>query len=151
MSLILSNAHRRQIEAQARAAFPGECCGLIEGTRQGGVFHAIVLHPARNLAAARDRFEIDPVDQFQALRAARAAGHDVIGCYHSHPHGAAKPSARDKDGAGEEDFIWLIAALDAAGPVRLAAFCYSGGDFTGLDLRDMDGADLVTSSLKVPS
>jgi proteasome lid subunit RPN8/RPN11 len=133
MRLALPLRLRNQVLAEARAAHPGECCGLLVGRREGDAAAALSLHAARNLSAHDDAFEIDPADQFAALRAARAAGLALIGCYHSHPHGAAQPSQADLVGAGEDGFIWLIAAAD-----ELAAFVYFNGVFTG--------ADLVTSS-----
>jgi proteasome lid subunit RPN8/RPN11 len=126
---------RAQILAEAHAAAPRECCGLVLGRREGvDAVLAAALHPARNVAVAADRFEIAPEDHFRALRAAREAGQAVIGCYHSHPNGVAQPSAHDVAGAGEDNFLWLIAT--PAG--TLAAFVYRDGVMTG--------ADWVTSS-----
>jgi proteasome lid subunit RPN8/RPN11 len=122
-----------QVRAAARAAFPHECCGLIEGVRDGDIFRITALHPARNRAASPDRFEIDPADHFAARKTARANRRAIIGCYHSHPGGKAQPSAADLAGAGEDDFLWLIASDE-----DLAAFVYLRGRFTG--------ADWVTSS-----
>jgi len=124
---------RARILHQARTAHPRECCGLLEGVRDDGVFMVQALHPARNLAPEADRFEIDPRDHIAAVKKTRARGAAVIGCYHSHPEGAPRPSARDLAGAGEEDFLWLIVAGE-----RLEAFVYSEGVFVG--------ADWVTSS-----
>jgi desampylase len=121
------------IHAQARAAGPRECCGLLEGVRGDGRFQVTALHPVRNLSADAQRFEMEPQDQFMAQRAARANRRSIIGCYHSHPGGSAQPSAADLAGAGEEDFLWLIAGEDA-----LRAFVYLDGEFFG--------ADWVTSS-----
>jgi proteasome lid subunit RPN8/RPN11 len=135
--LSLPEALRDRIVRAARAASPRECCGLIEGVRDGDVARVMALHPARNLAPGADRFEIDPQDQFDAIRAARAKGRAIIGCYHSHPGGKPQPSATDLAGAGEEDFLWLIEADGA-----LAAFVYVRGVFSGLPT----GADCVTSS-----
>ena len=118
---------------QARSAAPRECCGLLEGVRTDETFTVQALHPARNLSAHADRVEIDPRDHIAAVKQARARGAQIIGCYHSHPSGAAQPSAADLAGAGQEDFLWLIAAGE-----RLEAFIYSGGLFLG--------ADWVTSS-----
>ncbi len=115
MKLALPREFRARIAAQARASFPGECCGLIEGTRDGDEAQALALRPARNIAGAPDRFEIHPEDHFAALKTARANGHAIIGCYHSHPNGRAAPSRTDRAGAGEEDFLWLIAALGTSG------------------------------------
>jgi proteasome lid subunit RPN8/RPN11 len=116
-----------QILRAGAAAAPAECCGLIEGVRDGDALRAAALHPARNLSPDAARFEIDPQDHFDALRRARVAGHSIIGCYHSHPGGRPEPSPADLAGAGEEGFLWLIAA-DAA----LGAFVYSQGGFAAL-------------------
>jgi proteasome lid subunit RPN8/RPN11 len=132
-SIELPAALAGQIRHQAVAANPRECCGLIEGVREGDVFRIMALYPARNLAEDGDRFDIDPRDHLAAAKAARAHGSSIIGCYHSHPHGRPEPSARDLAGAGEENFLWLIAAGE-----DLAAFVYLCGDFVG--------ADWVTSS-----
>jgi proteasome lid subunit RPN8/RPN11 len=152
MKLILPRGLRGRIEAEARNAFPRECCGLIEGLRRDDAAEAVALHTARNLADRGDRFEIHPEDHFAALKAARGNGRALIGCYHSHPNGSPVPSATDRAGAGEEDFLWLIAALAApAGPAAIGAFAYSGAGFFSVDLESVGfegpfGADLVTSS-----
>ncbi len=125
------------IHAAADAAFPNECCGLLEGTREGAVLRVTTLHPARNLSDQPDRFQIDPADHFKAQKAARANGRRIIGCYHSHPHSAAQPSAVDLAGAEQNDFLWLIAGAGA-----LNAFVYLDGGFRGC----VTGADWVTSS-----
>jgi proteasome lid subunit RPN8/RPN11 len=134
VKLALPAALRTRILAEARAAAPRECCGLLLGHCEGAAAEATALHRARNLAEAADRFMIDPADQFAAQRAARAASLSVIGCYHSHPDGVAAPSPADLAGAGEENFLWLIATPEGV----LAGFVYLRGVFTG--------ADLVTSS-----
>lgn len=114
-TLILTGVLREQIAREARVAFPRECCGLIEGN----ALRIATLHPARNISKDDDRFEIDPADHFRSLRAARANGRNIIGCYHSHPNGRAEPSVRDGD--GEDGFLWVIAAVSGEA-VRLTAF-----------------------------
>jgi proteasome lid subunit RPN8/RPN11 len=143
MKLVLPVSLQDQIAREAKAAYPRECCGLIEGAAEGDGFHAVALHPARNLAAAPDRFELDPADHIAALKAARAGGHQLIGCYHSHPDGQATPSQADQGGAAQADFLWLIAATDGA-QCRLAGFVYRASGFEAVALV---GADWVTSSL----
>ena len=133
MKLILPDALKAEIARAAQSAFPRECCGLIEGVRAADIFRVRALHPARNLAKAADRFEIDPADHFAALKAARARGQDLIGCYHSHPGGHARPSAADRAGAGQEDFLWLIAATDG-NDCRLAGFVWRAPDFEEISL-----------------
>ncbi|HXS08303.1 MAG TPA: M67 family metallopeptidase [Rhizomicrobium sp.] len=147
MKLILPLVLRGRIEAEARNAFPRECCGLIEGLWRGDAGEAMALYPARNLADRSDRFEIHPEDHFAALKAARDNGRTLIGCYHSHPNGSPVLSATDRSGAGEVDFLWLIAALTGPhAPVLFGAFAYSAAGFLTVDLDGPFGADLVTSS-----
>ena len=117
----------------ARLDHPRECCGLLEGERKPDGYRITVIHPAPNLSGDPDRFEIDPLTHIKAQKLARLRGREIIGCYHSHPGGPAQPSAADRAGAGEEDFLWLI-----AGDEGLGAFVYSDGEFFG--------ADWVTSS-----
>jgi proteasome lid subunit RPN8/RPN11 len=128
---------RAQILREAQTASPRECCGLLEGMRQNGSFRVRALHPVRNLSSDPARFQMDPQNQFAAQKCARAGGAAIIGCYHSHPGGRAEPSAADRAGAGQDNFLWLIAADD-----ELRAFVYSDGDFIGLGIGD----DWVTSS-----
>lgn len=132
MTVDLPAAVKAAILAQAAAAHPRECCGLLEGVREDDMFRITALHPARNQLSQPDRFDIDPVDHIAAQKAARANGHAIIGCYHSHPQGAAQPSAIDLAGAAQNDFLWLIAGTD-----ELNAFVYRGGEFR----KAVTGAD----------
>ena len=120
-ALVLPQGLRAQIAAEARAAHPRECCGLVEGFGR----RVTALHPSPNLAEGDDRFEIDPALQFRLLR----EGRRVIGCYHSHPGGLARPSPRDLEGAGEDGFVWLIQGADGLG-----AFVFAGGAFEAVAL-----------------
>jgi proteasome lid subunit RPN8/RPN11 len=138
-ALALSQALRAQIQDEARAAFPRECCGLIEGRRDGDAIRAITLHPARNLSTDADRFEIDPADHFRALRTARANGHEIIGCYHSHPNGVADISERDREGATDDGFVWLICSITAK-DARISGFIRENGLIAVLDLHEIPAA-----------
>lgn len=131
-TLVLPQVLQRRIMDEARAAFPRECCGLLEGVRDGDAVQVHALHAARNLSCDDDHFEIDPADHFAALRSARAAARQIVGCYHSHPNGRAEPSAHD--GGSEDGFVWLIAAttVEAA---TLAAFQRDAAGWRTLDLR----------------
>jgi proteasome lid subunit RPN8/RPN11 len=121
--LILPADLRAQFAAEARAAFPHECCGLIEGVYEGGSARALALRPTANFSEHPDSFEIDPTAHLRLMREARAAGREIVGCYHSHPNGLPVPSGRDRERDGMEDFVWLIAALACAdAPPQFSAF-----------------------------
>lgn len=126
---------RAQIEREAQAAFPRECCGLIEGARSSEMITASAFHPTGNVSDERYRFEIDPADQFRILREARARGAEVVGCYHSHPNGVAEPSKCDRESAAEEGFVWLIVALTDHSEPRLAAFIFQSSHFTPIGIE----------------
>ena len=123
LTLELPASLRARIVAEARAAFPDECCGLIVGERTGEAVRAVAVHPTANLAAdPAAGFEIDPGAHIRLRCALRGTPRRIVGCYHSHPNGRAEPSERDRAAAtGEEDFVWIIAAV-AGGEVSLKAF-----------------------------
>jgi len=128
---VLPLALRARLLQEACAASPRECCGLIEGRwLKGGGIEALALHPARNLAAEPDRFAIDPADHLRVQRTAREGGAVIVGCYHSHPEGRPEPSDRDRAGASERDFVWLIAGQWD----QISAYVVDGAGFQALTL-----------------
>ncbi len=99
--------------AEAAAADPYECCGVLLGT--GATITQIC--PAPNIhPTPRTHFEIDPQALIDVHRAARNGGPQVLGYFHSHPRGSAHPSATDRAMAAHDGKIWAIAA---GGDVRM--------------------------------
>jgi desampylase len=98
------------MRAHAAAAHPQEACGILlgEGAR------IIEARPAANVHPSPEtHFEIDPQALIDAHRAARSGrAPEVIGYYHSHPHGPAQPSATDRASAAQDDRVWAIIAGD---------------------------------------
>lgn len=140
-ALLLPSGLQARIAAEARRAYPRECCGLLEGTADGARIVVTAAHAVRNLSEQPDRFEIDPADQFRIRRGARGRGTAIVGCYHSHPDGRPEPSAQDRDSAGEAGFVWLIAALAAGGEAALAAYLFDGHAFLPLAVSDCGSLD----------
>ena len=132
--LILPRDACVQIEAAARAAWPRECCGLLEGTHVGGTAVVTAIHPTSNLADGAGAFEISPAEHIRLLRALRGTGKAIVGCYHSHPNGEPVPSARDRQSACESGFVWLIAALSSPQAAAIAAFLFDGSAFQPLPI-----------------
>lgn len=58
------------------------------------------------------RFEIDPAALFAALKSERAGGPKLLGYWHSHPSGDARPSAMDAGSAEPDGKLWIIVADD---------------------------------------
>lgn len=89
----------------ARSDPARERCGLLLG--RGDT--VLDLVPAANVHAEPERhFELDPAVLVAAYRAERAGGLAVLGHYHSHPSGAAVPSAADAAAADADGRLWLI-------------------------------------------
>ena len=98
-----------------------EVCGLLLGA--AGRIDAIL--PAANVAAdPATAFEVDPRVLLAAHRASRQGGPAILGCFHSHPTGAATPSATDAAAAMPVQ-LWLILAAGNACLYRTLA----GGGF----------------------
>jgi len=119
----LSSKLREELEEQARESYPREACGLLLGHRSPRQARVLELARARNINrdGPRHRYELAPEDFRAADKAARAAGLVILGVWHSHPDGSAKPSPADLAGAWE-GWSYLIAALDAEGLTELRSW-----------------------------
>ncbi len=126
MKLEVSTAILDAMLAEAARAHPSECCGILLG--EGDTITAIV--PAANVhASPESHFEIDPQALVDAHRDARSGGPQVLGYYHSHPNGLARPSATDEAMATGQRLIWAIIAAGRVtfwreGDARFAALPY---------------------------
>ncbi|GEO00808.1 hypothetical protein NSE01_26400 [Novosphingobium sediminis] len=106
------SAHAAILHAAAKAV-PNEACGLLLGTPT----HIVAAQPTANVHPEPARhFEIDPAALIPAHKAARAGGPQLVGYFHSHPNGLARPSATDAAMAAGDGRIWAIAA---AGEISL--------------------------------
>jgi [CysO sulfur-carrier protein]-S-L-cysteine hydrolase len=86
------------LEAVLLAAAPEEGCALLLGRRDP--WHIDRIWPCLNVweppPERRRRFALDPREQLQAQKWARARGLTVLGSAHSHPLSAPVPSALDR-------------------------------------------------------
>jgi desampylase len=100
-SVTLTDTVRAKIAAALTAAYPDEGCGALIGRRSPGGFVIEDAEALPNIAKDRagDRYEIDPL--MLAALERRLAGSDraVIGFFHSHPGGVARPSSIDLETA----------------------------------------------------
>ena len=94
------------LREEAARAHPHEACGILFGA--GRIERAVACRnvhpePARH-------FEIDPAALIAAHKAERTGGPRVAGYWHSHPSGAAEPSAEDRANTSGDGRIWAIVA-----------------------------------------
>ena len=120
--LVLPSEIRREIEGWIRAGYPEETCGLFVGRVHGGRTEATRATHARNLnrERARDRYELDPADFMAADLAAREAGLEIVGVWHSHTHTDAYPSTTDVRQAVDPTWAYVIVSLKHGEPVLRA-------------------------------
>ena len=108
----LTRSQLMSLAGHLEAAYPNEACGLLVGRREGDLDLVAEARPVPNATAARrgDRYEMDPAELLAAERAARAAGASVLGVFHSHPDGAARPSPVDLERAWD-GYVYLIVSI----------------------------------------
>src|SRR5271170_5480987 len=115
---------------QARAEPQRECCGLLAG-RDGAIRR---LFPAANVASnPGTKYEIAAEELFRLMRDIRGAGLEMLGIYHSHPHGENVPSRRDIEHAYYPDAIYFIISPLADAPQPVRAFSIRGGRASELE------------------
>ena len=111
--------------AHAREESPRECCGLLLGRGD----EVAEVRRARNVASSPAmRFVIDPKDHIDARRDGRSCGLAILGFYHSHPRGAAVPSATDVAEAAYPGSVYAIIGLGGEVP-EVRVFEFADGNF----------------------
>ncbi len=97
-----------EMVAHAREDLPNECCGMIGG-RDGEATEVVRVV---NSAASPLRYEMDPQEQYNALKSIEDGGGELLGIYHSHTKSAAYPSQTDVNQAvAWPDQIYVIVSL----------------------------------------
>jgi proteasome lid subunit RPN8/RPN11 len=113
----------------ARAALPNEACGLLVG-RDGQASRFI---PAENTLRSKTAYEIDPAFLAATFRSLRETGEELVGIFHSHPQGPARPSNRDLERAFYPEAVHIIVSL--AEPERPQVACFRIIDGQGYDVE----------------
>ena len=119
------------LQAHAHGEPEHERCGLLAGCK--GVITR-VLHASNIAADPATNYEIAPAELFQLMREIRGAGLQLLGIYHSHPHGANEPSRTDIARAYYPDAAYFIVSPlpDIAKAVR--AFSIRDGSVSELQI-----------------
>lgn len=108
-----------RIVAQGREGKPLEICGLLAGRKEGEDTLISEIHIAESDDKSELTYTINARDYMKAERAAREAGVQLVGIYHTHPATRPYPSPTDVKQAhwGDLDdltfpgFSYLIVSL----------------------------------------
>jgi desampylase len=105
MAIYLSSKLHCQLIAWAHSAGDCECCGLLFGSN----YRVVGAQLADNVASdPSQNFEIDPLSLITAEKQTRQGGSAILGYFHSHPNGIAKPSSTDQRMAQPDGRVWVI-------------------------------------------
>jgi proteasome lid subunit RPN8/RPN11 len=125
------------VHEHAGVGYPNEVCGMLIAPR--GTDLVTQSRRVRNTVVerARDRYEMDPLDQIRIQRECDADGLEIVGYYHSHPDHPARASVTDSTRS------W-------AGPVYVIVSCVKGQVVDGnAFVAERDGGPMHQVSLEV--
>lgn len=104
-----------EIQRQAIQMYPGECCGILLGSRENFIVREVyATQNAIMRTRGKDHFLIDPLDIYRAEKKADEKGLDMVGFYHSHPDHPAELSAED-DRNMIPELLYLIVSVTERG------------------------------------
>lgn len=114
----LSQQQLNEIRRHAEQDYPYECCGLLIGRfAEAGrkvVTETYSISNAREEAAKRNRFLIQPEELMRGEKYARERRLDVVGFYHSHPDHPAVPSQYDLEHAWPTYSYIIVSVLQGS-------------------------------------
>ena len=118
-------AVRRAMVRHALDARPRECCGLLIGRGR----EILAVYPMVNVAETPDtRYRVDDAAHVELRRLLRRMDPPIgiVGVYHSHPDGDARPSPVDIAEAHYPEWLHVIVGLGGTRPL-LRAFRIADG------------------------
>lgn len=131
MTLRLKLSDYQTMLAHLQAAYPLEACGLMAG-RDGTIKR---IYPVANRLASSYAFEMEPVEQVEAMLDLEERGLELLAIYHSHPQGPAGPSAIDVAKAYYPEAAQLIVSLRDREHPTVRAFSIADGRIGELSLQ----------------
>ncbi len=111
--------------AHAARELPYEACGYLAEKNSLVCKH----YELTNMDKSAVHFNMDPKEQFAAIKDMRGLGLKLHGVYHSHPASPARPSAEDIRLAHDPDIIYVIVSLADNKPT-VSAFSIRKGEVT---------------------
>ena len=126
--------HLQMIRQTIEAAPEQEICGLIGGVWQPfprfAIAHQVI--PIKNIAEnPAVRYQMEPKAQVNAMLGFEKSGWELVGIFHSHPHGPAAPSPTDLADWTYPDAVYLIGVPGG----ELAAWRNVGGKLMTVTLE----------------
>jgi proteasome lid subunit RPN8/RPN11 len=118
MNLMITKTVYALMLAHCQEVFPLEACGFIGG-RDG---KATIVTMIENVLKSPVAFEMNPLQQLEAMLDMENNGLDLMAAYHSHPQGPSNPSATDLAQGYYPDLPQIIISLRDRAEPSLRAF-----------------------------
>ena len=132
--LVLCPPTWSRLREYADSSYPIEACGLLYGRVGRSWAEVVVTRPSINSAGHADCYRIEAEEIWKGMREAQGQGLEILGFYHSHPHGDAVPSVIDSDEAWGDWYYLILTVGHGRSPVA-AVWRWSGSSFVFVDLR----------------
>ncbi len=126
-----------QMVAQAEAAVPVESCGIFAGNGN----RIELLYEMTNVDNSPTHYTMDPAEQFAVVKKMRAAGHKMLGIYHSHPLTPARLSDEDQRLALTPDVAYVVLSLKEAENPHAKVFVVEEGQVGEIPLTIVKGQE----------
>ena len=123
-----------KIITHCRSVYPHEACGMLAG--KGRVVEKI--YEMTNIEHSNVSYLMDPAEQFRVMKEMRQEARDMVAIYHSHPHSAAYPSARDVELAFYPDSVYVIAGALAEERPEIRAFEIIDSEVREVEINPID-------------
>ena len=125
----IGQAHLERLIRHATRQQPSECCGLLIGKSEGAGTRVERIVEARNIAKGDHTrsYQIDWSTLLTAMAELRRQPERIVGFYHSHPDGSARPSRRDAESAWPNQ-SYLILAMQGDGCSSVTSWTLSHAD-----------------------
>lgn len=131
MMLEISTIAYQVMLAHCQWLYPEEACGFLGG--QDG--RATIVTPVENRLHSPVTFEMEPLQQLEAMLHLEEAGDMILAAYHSHPQGPPRPSYTDMVQAYYPDMPQLIISLQRRSEPDVRAFLVSPDEIRALEWR----------------
>jgi len=128
-SVEIDRTARSAVDEHAQREFPYECCGILIGRRHRGRIRVGRVVPSENIAEGNrfTNYQIDWKTLLETRRSLRGEPCEIVGFYHSHPDGTARPSRRDEEFVWAEHVYLIVPVL--RGKVGFPGAWYAGTGF----------------------
>jgi proteasome lid subunit RPN8/RPN11 len=131
MNLAINKTAYAIMLAHCQEIYPFEACGFLGG--QDGV--AAIVTIVENALNSPIAFEMDPLQQLEAMLDIENNGLDLMAAYHSHPQGPSRPSQTDLAQAYYPDLPQIIISLRVRSEPSVRAFLLASDTYQELKLQ----------------